>query len=143
MPVFIHLSILVINKKAIKKKYRGGIEAFKRAYKWGEDTCNQEDDELFALASMNSNEHEIMELTSNGMSYDAIHRRSEDFTIVNRYGGAEWAVNWLETGYSFVWHVEADENFISKAKNADLMPMKEATDLFDQGKNPFSPIRSW
>lgn len=29
MPVFINLSILVVDKKAIKKKYTGGLSAFK------------------------------------------------------------------------------------------------------------------
>jgi membrane protein DedA with SNARE-associated domain len=43
-------------------------------------------------------------------------QRSDDFTIVNRYGGALWPVSWLQHGYSFAWHVDADENFIEKAK---------------------------
>ncbi len=143
MPVFIHLSILVVDKKAIKKKYKGGISAFKNNYYWGEDTNNQEDDELFAVASMNSDDQDIEELISNGLSFDIKSQRSDDFTIVNRYGGALWPVSWLEHGYSFAWHVDAVENFIEKAKAIDEMTMEKIADLFEDGINPFSTIRSW
>ncbi len=143
MPVFINLSILVIDKKAIKKKYIGGIEEFKKNYRWDEDSNNQEDDELFSIASMNSDEHEITELTSKGLSFDASSQRSDDFTIVNRYGGAEWTVSWLQHGYSFAWHIDADENFIARAKAVDKMTMDRAAELFEEGNNPFHTIRSW
>lgn len=143
MPVFIYLSILVVDKKAIKKKYKGGIVEFKKNYRWDEDCNNQEDDELFAIASMNSDEHEIEELTSKGLSFDAQLQRSNDFTIVNRYGGAEWPVSWLEHGYSFAWHVDADEKFIDQAKAVDLMTMDRIGELFEDGINLFNAIRSW
>jgi hypothetical protein len=32
MPVFINLSILVADKNAIKKKYKGGVAAFRNHY---------------------------------------------------------------------------------------------------------------
>ena len=143
MPVFINLSILVVEKIAIKKKYKGGISAFKNNYYWGEDTNNQEDDELFAVASMNSDDQDIEELISNGLSFDIKSQRSDDFTIVNRYGGALWPVSWLKHGYSFAWHVDADENFIEKAKAVDEMTMEKIADLFEEGINSFSTIRSW
>jgi len=143
MPLFIHLSILVVDKKAIKKKYTGGVSAFKNNYYWGEDTNNQEDDELFAIASMNSDDQDIEELISNGLSFDIQSHRSDDFTIVNRYGGALWPVSWLKHGYSFAWHVDADENFIEKAKAVDEMTMEKIADLFEEGINSFSTIRSW
>ncbi|MBK8516059.1 MAG: hypothetical protein IPL55_07145 [Saprospiraceae bacterium] len=143
MPVFIHLSIMVVDKKVIKKKYKGGISAFKNNYYWGEDTNNQEDDELFAVASMNSDDQDIEELISNGLSFDMESQRSDDFTIVNRYGGALWPVPWLEHDYSFAWHVDADENFIEKAKAVDKMTMEKIADLFEDGINLFSTIRSW
>ena len=143
MPVFIHLSILVVDKNAIKKKYKGGIVAFKNNYYWGEDTNNQEDDELFAIASMNSDDQDIEELISNGLSFDIQSHRSDDFTIVNRYGGALWPVSWLKHGYSFAWHVDADENFIEKAKAVDEMTIEKIADLFEEGINSFSTIRRW
>ena len=92
---------------------------------------------------MNSDEHEITELTSKGLSFDASSQRSDDFTIVNRYGGAEWTVSWLQHGYSFAWHIDADENFIARAKAVDKMTMDRAAELFEEGKNPFHTIRSW
>ena len=98
---------------------------------------------MFAIASMNSDEHEIMELTSKGLSFDALNQRSDDFTIVNRYGGAEWNVPWLEYGYSFAWHIDADENFIAQAKNVDLITMDKIGEFFEEGNNPFATIRSW
>ena len=143
MPVFIYLSILVIDKKAIKKKYKGGIVEFKKNYRWDEDCNNQEDDELLSIASMNSDEHEIEELISKGLSFDAQLQRSDDFTIVNRYGGAEWPVSWLQHGYSFAWHMDADEILIEKAKAADEMTGERVAELFEEGINPFNAIRSW
>ena len=143
MPVFINLSILVVDKKAIKKKYIGGLSTFKDNYYWGDDTNNQEDDELFAIASMNSDDQDIGELVSKGLSFDVSSKRSEDFTIVNRYGGALWPVSWLQHGYSFAWHIDADENFIEKAKGVDLMTMDRAAEMFEEGNNPFATIRSW
>jgi len=143
MPVFIHLSILVVDKKAIKKKYKGGITAFRNHYYWGEETNNQEDDELFAIASMNSDDQDIDELISKGLSFDNDLQRSDDFTIVNRYGGALWPVSWLKHGYSFAWHIDADENCIEKAKAVENMTMDKIAELFQDGINSFSTIRSW
>jgi hypothetical protein len=143
MPVFINLCILVVDKKAIKKKYIGGLSAFKDNYYWGDDTNNQEDDELFAIASMNSDDQDIDELVSKGLSFDVSSKRSEDFTIVNRYGGALWPVSWLQHGYSFAWHVDADESYIEKAKAVDVMTMEKIADLFEEGINSFNTIRSW
>lgn len=143
MPVFIHLSILVVDKNALKKKYKGGMDEFRKNYYWGEDTNNQEDDELFAIASMNSDDQDIEELMSKGLSFDAEAQKSEDFTIVNRYGGALWPVSWLQHGYSFAWHVDADESKIAKAKAVDEMTMDKIAELFEEGINTFSTIRSW
>jgi hypothetical protein len=143
MPVFIHLSILVVDKKAIKKKYKGGIVEFRKNYRWGDDSNHQEDDELFAIASMNSDEQDIEELTSRGLSFDSELQRSDDFTIVNRYGGAEWPVSWLQHESSFAWHIDADENFIEKAKAVEKMTMAKIAELFEDGINSFSTIRSW
>lgn len=143
MPVFIHLSILVVDKKAIKKKYKGGITAFRNHYYWGEETNNQEDDELFAIASMNSDDQDIDELISKGLSFDSELQRSDDFTIVNRYGGAEWPVSWLIHDSTFAWHVEADERLIEKAKAVENMNMDEIGALMDADNNPFKTIRSF
>jgi hypothetical protein len=132
----------LLKSKLLKIKYFGGLEAFKENYPWGDDFNNQEDDELFAIASMNSDEHEIEELTLRGLSFDVELQRSDDFTIVNRYGGAEWSVSWLEHGYSFAWHIYAKENYIAQAKGVDLMTMDKIGELFEEGNNPFKTIRS-
>ena len=76
MPVFICLSILVIDKKAIKKD-KGGIVEFRKNYRQGDDSNHQEDDELFAIASMNSDEQDIEELISLGLSFDSQLQRSD------------------------------------------------------------------
>ena len=143
MPVFINLSILVVDKKTIEKKYKGGISAFRENYYWGEDTNNQEDDELFAIASMNSDDQDIEELISKGLLFDNALQRSDDFTIVNRYGGAEWPVSWLIHDSTFAWHVEADESLIKKAKAVENMNMDEIGALMDAENNPFKTIRSF
>jgi hypothetical protein len=143
MPVFINLSILVVDKKALEKKYKGGIDEFRNNYYWGEDTNNQEDDELFAIASMNSDDQDIEKLISQGLSFDEGSQRSDDFTIINRYGGALWPVSWLQHGYSFAWHVDAHVSYIKKAKAVEHMTMDKIGELFEKGINPFSTIRSW
>ncbi len=143
MPVFINLSILVVDKKTLEKKYKGGIAAFRNNYYWGDDTNNQEDDELFAIASMNSDDQDIEELISQGLSFDVGSQRSDDFTIVNRYGGAEWPVSWLIHDSTFAWHVEADESLIKKAKAVENMNMDEIGALMDADNNPFKTIRSF
>ena len=142
MPVSICLSIIIVDKKAIKKKYKGGIVEFKKNYRWDKDSNNEEDDELFSIASMNSVEHEIEKLTSKGLSFDARLQRSDDFTIV-RYGCPQWSVSWLQNCYSFAWHIDADENFIQKAKATDEMTGKRFAELVKEGINPFIAIRSW
>ncbi|MBK9254303.1 MAG: hypothetical protein IPM42_02320 [Saprospiraceae bacterium] len=143
MPVFIHLSIIVINKSVISSKYKGGIPEFRKSYLWDEDSYNQEDDELFALASMNSDEHEIEQLRTKGLDYDATLQRSDDFTILSRYEGVLWEVAWLEHNSTFAWHKNTDDQFIKRAVKIENMPMAEIGDLMDIGQNPFRTIRSW
>ena len=58
-------------------------------------------------------------------------------------GGALWPVSWLEHGYSFAWHVDANEHFIEKAKALDEMTMEKIGELYDEGINCFTTIRSW
>ena len=92
---------------------------------------------------MNSDDQDIDELISKGLSFDNDLQRSDDFTIVNRYGGALWPVSWLKHGYSFAWHIDADENCIEKAKAVENMTMDKIAELFQDGINSFSTIRSW
>jgi hypothetical protein len=92
---------------------------------------------------MNSDDQDIEELISKVLSFDNELQRSDDFTIVNRYGGDLWPVSWLQHEYSFAWHIDAKEYLIEKAKAVDEMTMEKIAELFEEGINPFSTIRSW
>lgn len=144
MPVFIHHSTLVINKKAVSEVRADGIPHFREKFITGGDPLYQtEDDELFALASMNSDEHEIQEMIDYGLSFDKELVRSEDFVIVDRYNGPLWPVSWLENTSSFAWHRDCDPELKHKALHFDTLPMSYFNSVFESGGNPFVSIRSW
>jgi hypothetical protein len=70
MPVYLHIFNLIIDKKAIIKKYSGGIEQFRIDYKIPQSEINQEDDELFSLGQMGTDEFDIESLINKGLNYD-------------------------------------------------------------------------
>lgn len=82
MPVYLHISNLIIDKKAIIKNYAGGIEQFRIDYEIPHSEINQEDDELCSLGKMNADEFDIDSLIAKGLSYDVDKQKSDDFTIV-------------------------------------------------------------
>ena len=54
MPVYIHLANLFIKKSAVENKYEGGIVKFREDFFISGDNYNQEDNELFSIAKMNT-----------------------------------------------------------------------------------------
>jgi hypothetical protein len=136
MPVFIHLSNLIIPKSIIANKYPGGIETFLKTFEISGVNRHQEDDELFSLASMNSDEFDLLI----GLDFDRTNQTSSDFVIVNRYGGPAWKVRWLGYNVNFAWHIDCDETLIKKAKATAEMTMDEVMRLTALGENPFRTI---
>jgi len=93
MPVYLHIANLIISKKAVQEKYIGGLEKFREDYKIKTSEINQEDGQLFSLGQMNADEFEIEKLITNGLSFNEELQRSDDFTIVYRYGDIYWQVD--------------------------------------------------
>lgn len=50
---------------------------------------------------MNIDDFDIDLLTSNGLYFDDEKQESNDFTIVYRYGGLLWPVDWLKENRIF------------------------------------------
>jgi hypothetical protein len=94
----------------IIKKYAGGIEQFRIDYAIPQSEINQEDDELFSLGKMNADEFDIDRLIAKGLNYDVDKPKSDDFTIVCRYGGFMWDVNGLDENRVFAWHVDTSKD---------------------------------
>jgi hypothetical protein len=96
MPVYLNIFNLIIKKDTISEKYIGGLEKFRKDYQIDNSEINQEDDELFALGAMNSDEFDIEDLILNGLSFDNNNQSFNDFTIIYRYDNSLLEVNWLQ-----------------------------------------------
>ena len=136
MPVFIHLSNLIVPKSIIENKYPGGIEAFRKTFKISEVNNHQEDDELFSLSAINSDEFDLL----TNLDFDRKNQNSSDFVIVNRYGGPAWKVTWLDNNVNFARHIDCNQTQIKKAKATAEITMDEVKRLTALGKNPFQTI---
>ena len=66
MPVYLHPANLIVNKKAIAERYKGGIEQFRKDFA-GENQYFTEDVELFSLARMNPDEFDEAKLIDGGL----------------------------------------------------------------------------
>jgi len=141
MPVYIFLSNLIITKKAVIEKYAGGLEQFRKDYKIPEWEVNHEDDELFSLSKMNADEFDIERLMSKGLSFDIDAQKSEDFTILNRYGGEFWEVPWLENNRVFAWHTNTSSACKARMEEICNMTMDAIMEKNDKGNNLFRTIR--
>lgn len=137
MPIYIQTFNLVINKTAVAEKYVGGIEQFRQDYNIATGNINEEDEHLFSLGRMNIDDFDIDALIENGLHYDDVNLRSDDFTIAQRYGGLTWEVNWLQSNDAFVWHNNTNINAIGKAQKIGNATMNEIEAMFDNGEKPF------
>jgi hypothetical protein len=132
---------LIIDKKAVIKKYSGGIEQFRIDYEIPLSEINQEDDELFSLGQMYDDEFDIDSLISKGLSYDSGEQKSDDFTIIYRYADFVWHVNWLQHNRVFAWHVDTSPDLKLKMDRICNMTMDEITKQMENGKNLFETIK--
>jgi hypothetical protein len=141
MPVYLHIFNLVIDKKAIIQKYSGGIEQFRIDYKIPLSEINQEDDELFSLGQMNADQFDIDSLISKGLIYDIDRHKSDDFTIIYRYGESAWDVNWLKHNSVFAWHVATSPDLKLKMDMICNMTMDDIIKQMEKGNNLFKTIK--
>ncbi len=140
MPIYLHLANLILDKTAVKQKYTGGIEQFRVDYAIHEDDYNQEDHELFAIATMNVDEFDIERLIDSGLHFDEKLQYSTDFTLKPRHGNYLWKTDWIVDNMVFAWHIKADPDLISKANAIANQTMDYISKQFEKGGNPFATI---
>jgi len=142
MPVYLDIFNLIVNKKAVSGKYSGGINQFRIDYNIPLSEINQEDDELFSLGQMNADQFDIDHLISSGLSFDEENQKSDDFTIVYRYGNNFWEVNWLEHNSIFAWHIETNNKLKIKMTEICKMNVEDIVIQMEKGNNLLWTIRA-
>jgi len=140
MPVYIELANLIVPKPVIEKKYAGGADQFRTDYSIDGDNYHQEDDLLFSISRMNCDDYDLKKLVEKGLDYDFKEGRSTDFTILSRYGGVLWDMDWLEYNYMFAWHINTEEEKIDMARKRNELTMDKISEMFELGMNPFKTI---
>ena len=140
MPIYIHLANLIVPKPVIEKKYAGGADQFRTDYSIDGDNRHQEDDLLFSISRMNCDDYDLNKLVEKGLDYDFKEGRSTDFTILSRYGGVLWDMDWLEYNDMFAWHINTEEEKIDMARKRNELTMDKISEMFDLGMNPFKTI---
>ena len=140
MPVYIELANLIVPKPVIEKKYAGGTDQFRMDYSIDGDNHHQEDDLLFSISRMNCDDYDLNKLVEKGLDYDFKEGRSTDFTILSRYGGVLWDMDWLEYNGMFAWHINTEEEKIDMARKRNELTMDKISEMFELGMNPFKTI---
>ena len=141
MPTYIHLANLIIRKSAIEQKIVGGCATFRENYIFRNIELNQEDNDVFSLTRMNPDEFDLDTLIELGLAYDEDQNSSTDFTIVTRYGGILWEVDWLQQNGIYAWHMDSSPEEITLAKLKSDMLMSTMVEILERGENPFPVIR--
>ncbi|MBL0310458.1 MAG: hypothetical protein IPP77_12515 [Bacteroidetes bacterium] len=142
MPIYLHPSNLVVDKKAIASKYIGGIEAFREKYITQNEPFNQEDNQIFSISRWNPDEFDIDELVENGLFYDEKRNYSTDFTICTRYWEDSWHLDWIKQNKVFAGHIDCDENEKMEVERISNLTVDEIGELHDKGQNPLKTIKS-
>ena len=78
-----------------------------------------EDNELISFVAMNPDELDLTQAASNFhriADEDNYITGSDDFVVVNRYGGREWECQWLEDNGVFFWHTSSSDAAKQEAK---------------------------
>ena len=132
MPIYIHPATLVIDKKAVVKKYKGGLEQFRKDYSMPKSDRMQEDDELIAINAFNPEDIDIENLVTNGLSFDEVNQYSNDFAFVLRYSSEYWKVDWLMDNSVFAWHINTHQKCKERAIEISEMPMQNIIDKMDK-----------
>lgn len=140
MAIYLELANLIVNKDAIRNKYKGGIIAFRRKYLKDHKNRNQEDHFLFSISRLNADEFDIDDLVDNGLFYDSKLHRSDDFVILNRLQGLLWKVDWIDSNPVFAWHTNAGPKEKAEVDRISNMPFDKIIELNQQGQNLLSTI---
>jgi len=89
---------------------------------------------------MNCDDYDLKKLVEKGLDYDFKEGRSTDFTILSRYGGVLWDMDWLEYNGMFAWHINTEEEKIDMARKRNELTMDKISEMFELGMNPFKTI---
>ena len=138
MPIYLHTASLIIDKEAVKAKYKGGLIQFRKDHMTGIQ-C-QEDQELFIIAAHRTEELDITSLTSKGFLYNDENPYSNDFTIYQRPGGFLWEVDWVDANGVYVWHTKCSEAHKKEVERIYNMEVKEVERLMKKGVDVFQTI---
>ncbi len=91
-----------------------------------------EDNELISFVAMNPDELDLTQAANNFhriADEDNYITGSDDFVVVNRYGGREWDNEWITgdagKGSVFFWDVTASAASIQEAQDRSNCPMDE------------------
>jgi len=129
MPLYIHLSNLVIKKTVITDKYTRDLDALKVALGFlDEYSLCEEDNELVSFKQMNNGDFNLEALVDAGFNCVLGERgvwHSDDFVIISRYGGKSWNAPWLEDNNVFFWHVACRADHKEEAVARGNCPMNE------------------
>lgn len=147
MPVYVNHSQVIIRKSLIEDKYPGGVLKFKTETGFTSVPRNVEDKELLSFAAMNSDELELNILAKHfdyNLDEDNQLVHSNDFVIVERYGGKLWSCDWLDCDSdrypTFCWDVSADKVSIDAVKWRASCPMNLIEKAFGSWDFWSSPI---
>ena len=140
MPLAIDIFVLIVPKKVLETKYKGGIAQFKKDFFRGNDT-DMEDGELLGVGYMDADDVNIEKLMMGGLSFNASELFSEDFVIVSRYGNPLlWPCEWLVQNSLHAWHIDANDENKKRAEEVGNMTMDRIYELMDMEQNPLGTI---
>jgi hypothetical protein len=140
MPLYLHISNLVVAKSSVIAKYDGGMTQFREDFGFGKIEYRFEDHELFLLTAMDPNDFNIDLLIKRGLHYDHEFNFSNDFVLIHRYGTFSWEAEWLERTNQYVWHFIADEHLKEIARKYSDMCLNDIIEMTENGNSPFLPI---
>ena len=139
MPVWIHLSNLIILKEAVATKYPGGLDAFRTDFQTADaENHNQEDGELFSLSAMDGGhlQSDAGRLIDMGFTFDEVDDAGNELALLNRYGGVVARPAWLRTNALYAWHQDCPEPLQEKVRSISRMNMDTFIAKQESGEIP-------
>lgn len=139
MPIWIHLSNLIVLKKAVAAKYPGGLDAFRDEYDIeNPENYQQEDGELFSLSAMDPDlqQGDAGRLIDMGFNFDEIDCGANELAILTRYGGVAARPPWLQFNTLYAWHMDCSPALQTKARTIMGKTVDEVVELLDRGDLP-------
>src|SRR6218665_1517737 len=141
MPIYLDLANLIIDKRAIEKKYKGGVEQFRIDYYNKENVRRDEDDEVFTLVRMNWDDFDIDRYIKMGFEWNEETESSNDFVIHQRYHGFIWKTDWINANEEWAWHINTRQLLKNKIEEFESITIDE-TLAIERSNEDYSPLLS-